>query len=180
MLTFYCHGVIFIINCRSLFVLLYFFVWSLCCLSFIPDYDYLFGIFKYMKSSLQKGHTIKWPREKGHQQKNQGMFDKIKNRNLKIAQREVYLIWMWIDWYRQYQPAEPEYVASERSERVTSFIFCRAGWYFSVSFTFRWHVHHPQIKHKHGYIYICIFAGKITWNLPWKYYIFVVLFQLRL
>jgi hypothetical protein len=22
-----------------------------------------------MKSSLQKGHTIKWPREKGHQQK---------------------------------------------------------------------------------------------------------------
>jgi hypothetical protein len=24
-------------------------------------------------------------------------------------------------------------VASERSERVTSFIFCRAGWYFSVS-----------------------------------------------
>ena len=36
-------------------------------------------------------------------------------------------------------------VASERSERVTSFIFCRAGWYFSVSiiFTFRWHGYHP-------------------------------------
>jgi hypothetical protein len=30
-------------------------------------------------------------------------------------------------------------VVSERSERVTNFIFCRAGWYFSVSiiFTFR-------------------------------------------
>jgi hypothetical protein len=36
-------------------------------------------------------------------------------------------------------------LASERSERVTSFIFCRAGWYFSVSiiFTFRWHIYHP-------------------------------------
>ena len=21
----------------------------------------------------------------------------------------VYVIWMWIDWYRKYQPAEPEY-----------------------------------------------------------------------
>jgi hypothetical protein len=48
---------------------LYFFAWSLCCLSFIPDYDYIYGIFKYMKSSLQKGHTIKWPREKGHKKK---------------------------------------------------------------------------------------------------------------
>jgi hypothetical protein len=27
-------------------------------------------------------------------------------------------------------------VASERSERVTNFIFCRAGWYFSVSIIF--------------------------------------------
>ena len=36
-------------------------------------------------------------------------------------------------------------VASERSERVTSFIICRAGWYFSVSiiFTFRWRFYHP-------------------------------------
>ena len=53
-------------------------------------------------------------------------------------------------------------LSNERSEPVTSFIFCRAGWYFSVSiiFTFRWHVYHPQIKHKHWYIYICIFAGK--------------------
>ena len=36
-------------------------------------------------------------------------------------------------------------LASERSERVTNFIFCRAGWYFSVSiiFTFRWHIYHP-------------------------------------
>ena len=33
---------------------------------------------------------------------------------------------------------------SERSERVTNFICCRAGWYFSVSiiFTFRWHMYH--------------------------------------
>ena len=56
-------------------------------------------------------------------------------------------------------------LASERSERDTNFIFCRAGWYVSVSiiFTFRWHIHHPYINHKHGYIYICIFAGKITW-----------------
>jgi hypothetical protein len=32
-------------------------------------------------------------------------------------------------------------LASKRSERVTNFIFCRAGRYFSVSiiFTFRWH-----------------------------------------
>ena len=39
-------------------------------------------------------------------------------------------------------------VASERSERVTNFIFCLAGWYFSVSIilTFRWHVYHPYIK----------------------------------
>jgi hypothetical protein len=37
-------------------------------------------------------------------------------------------------------------MASERSERVTNFIFCRAGWYFSVSiiFTFRWHFYHPK------------------------------------
>jgi len=35
-------------------------------------------------------------------------------------------------------------LASERSERVTSFIFSRVGWYFSVSiiFTFRWHIYH--------------------------------------
>ena len=37
-------------------------------------------------------------------------------------------------------------LVSERSERVTNFIFCRAGWYFSVSiiFTFRWHFYHPK------------------------------------
>ena len=41
-------------------------------------------------------------------------------------------------------------VGSERSERVTNFIFCRAGWYFSLSiiFTFRWHVYHQFIKSK--------------------------------
>ena len=35
-------------------------------------------------------------------------------------------------------------LASERSERITNFICCRAGWYFSVSiiFTFRWHMYH--------------------------------------
>jgi hypothetical protein len=46
-------------------------------------------------------------------------------------------------------------LASEQSEGVTNFIFCWAAWYFLVSiiFTFRWHVYHPQIKHKHGYIY---------------------------
>ena len=45
-------------------------------------------------------------------------------------------------------------LASERSERVTNFIFCRAGWYFLVSiiFTFRWHIYHPEINHNHGYI----------------------------
>ena len=50
----------------------------------------------------------------------------------------VYVIWMWIDWYRKYQPVEPEYEVCWR----VSFIFCRAGWYFSVSiiFTFIWHV----------------------------------------
>ena len=55
-------------------------------------------------------------------------------------------------------------LASKRSERVTNFIFCRTGWYCSVSiiFTFSWHIHHPYINNKHGYIYICIFAGKIT------------------
>jgi hypothetical protein len=31
-------------------------------------------------------------------------------------------------------------LASERSERVTSFIFCRAGWYFSVSICFFYHL----------------------------------------
>jgi hypothetical protein len=41
-------------------------------------------------------------------------------------------------------------VGSERSERVTNFIFCRAGWYFSLSiiFTFRWHVYHQFTKSK--------------------------------
>jgi hypothetical protein len=36
-------------------------------------------------------------------------------------------------------------LASERSERVTNFIFCRSVWYFSVLiiFTFRWHIYHP-------------------------------------
>ena len=36
-------------------------------------------------------------------------------------------------------------LSSERSERVTSFIFCRAGWYFSapIIFTFRWHAYFP-------------------------------------
>ena len=50
-------------------------------------------------------------------------------------------------------------LASEQSEWVTNFIFCRAGWYFSVSiiFTFRWHVYRPlKINHKHS-----IFAGSL-------------------
>jgi hypothetical protein len=39
--------------------------------------------------------------------------------------RYVYVIWMWIDWYRKYQPAEPEYEAwwrvSETNESQTSY-----------------------------------------------------------
>jgi hypothetical protein len=56
-------------------------------------------------------------------------------------------------------------LASERSERITICICCRAGWYLSISilFTSRWHAYHPYIKHKHGYIYLCIFAGNSTW-----------------
>ena len=44
--------------------------------------------------------------------------------------------------------------ASERSEHVTNFIFSREHWYFSKSIksTFRWHVCHHSIKHRHGYI----------------------------
>ena len=37
----------------------------------------------------------------------------------------VYVIWMWIDWYRKYQPAEPEYEAwwrvSETNESQASY-----------------------------------------------------------
>ena len=37
----------------------------------------------------------------------------------------VYVIWMWIDWYRKYQPAEPEYEVcwrvSEANESQTSY-----------------------------------------------------------
>ena len=37
----------------------------------------------------------------------------------------VYIIWMWIDWYRKYQPAEPEYEVcwrvSEANESQTSY-----------------------------------------------------------
>ena len=51
--------------CRSLFVLLYFFFWSLCCL-------YPFGFFKLFlaipqptKSRIEEEQTIQWPNEKG-------------------------------------------------------------------------------------------------------------------
>jgi hypothetical protein len=52
------------------------------------------------------------------------------NNNLFIQQsaglkRDVYVIWMWIDWYRKYQPVEPEYEAwwrvSEANESQTSY-----------------------------------------------------------
>ena len=37
----------------------------------------------------------------------------------------VYVIWMWIDWYRKYQPAEPEYEVcwrvSEANESQSSY-----------------------------------------------------------
>ena len=37
----------------------------------------------------------------------------------------VYVIWMWIDWYQKYQPAEPEYEvcwrANEANESQTSY-----------------------------------------------------------
>jgi hypothetical protein len=37
----------------------------------------------------------------------------------------IYVIWMWIDWYRKYQPAEPEYEVwwreSEANESQTSY-----------------------------------------------------------
>jgi hypothetical protein len=36
--------------------------------------------------------------------------------------REVYVIWMWIEWYRKYQPAEPEYEVCWRvSESQSSY-----------------------------------------------------------
>ena len=39
--------------------------------------------------------------------------------------RYVYVIWMWIDWYRKYQPAEQEYEVwwrvSETNESQTSY-----------------------------------------------------------
>jgi hypothetical protein len=63
-------------------------------------------------------------------------------------------------------------LASERSERVTNFIFCRAGWYF-----FRINHNHIQmtclssLNQTKTWIYgtsirvdICIYAGKIPWS----------------
>ena len=39
--------------------------------------------------------------------------------------RQVYVIWMWIDWYRKYQPAKPEYEVwwrvNEANESQTSY-----------------------------------------------------------
>ena len=39
--------------------------------------------------------------------------------------RCIYVIWMWIDWYRKYQPAEPEYEVwwrvSEANESQASY-----------------------------------------------------------
>ena len=60
----------------------------------------------------------------------------------------VYVIWMWIDMIPKISACRARIsslLSSERSERVTNFIFCRADWHFSASiiFTFRWHVYHP-------------------------------------
>ena len=55
----------------------------------------------------------------------------------------VYIIWMWIEWCRKYQPAEPEYEAwwrvSEANESQTSYyvkqadIFQYQSWNYSHS-----------------------------------------------
>ena len=51
----------------------------------------------------------------------------------------VYVIWMWIDWYRKYQPAEPEYEVcwrvSEANESQTSYSVDQAD-IFSIN-----HIH---------------------------------------
>ena len=48
-----------------------------------------------------------------------------RNRLFMWETRYVYVIWMWIDWYRKYQPAEPEYEVywrvSEANESQTSY-----------------------------------------------------------
>jgi hypothetical protein len=36
---------------------------------------------------------------------------------------EVYVIWMWIDWYRKYQPTEPEYEVCWRVSEANELIF---------------------------------------------------------
>jgi hypothetical protein len=111
---------------------------------------------------------------------------------------DKHVIWMWIWLFRRQDKKKTErgrnwhdskqlywlitkisacrariwsVVASERSERVTSFIFCRAGWYFSVSiiFTFRWHVSEIYVVYK---LWFCtcynmykIIVHVITWTM---------------
>jgi hypothetical protein len=57
----------------------------------------------------------------------------------------VYVIWMWIDWYWKYQPAEPEYEVwwrmSEAKESQTSYSVEQADIFQYQLFTFRWHVY---------------------------------------
>jgi hypothetical protein len=47
------------------------------------------------------------------------------NNKLLSTNLYVYVIWMWIDWYRKYQPAEPEYEVwwrvSKANESQTSY-----------------------------------------------------------
>jgi len=45
--------------CRSLFVLLSFFFWPLCCLFFFTNYDYPFGIFKlFLREYVNECHMF--------------------------------------------------------------------------------------------------------------------------
>ena len=63
----------------------------------------------------------------------------------------------------KYQRAELEYEAwwrvSEANQSQTSYSVEQADIFQYQSYS---HSDHMFIKHKHGYIYICIFAGKIA------------------
>jgi hypothetical protein len=62
-------------------------------------------------------------------------------------------------------------LASERSGRVTNFIFCWAGWYFSVSitFTFRWHAYLTWLKNNKNRVATFIQAWYPQANEPPNY-----------
>ena len=86
-----------------------------------------------------------------------------------ISTRDVYVFWMWINWYRNYQPAEPEYEVcwqvSEANESQTSYSVEQADIFRYQSY---WHSDDMCIILKSNIntdtsigFYICIFARKI-------------------